>query len=167
MVVSQETLDQYSGSLDPLPASKDPATADFIHSTLFGHPLAGSNPEDELCGQCVSVRNCLGRAGKLAVGVVGSSNKYGPGKKYIIRLTDHGIHDTIRYSSSGKIATKNSPYRFIPQDLVHQAAVEGLEGSEGKYVKGEVYRRAFEYTTNKGTPSSPASKSVEKELLRH
>ena len=162
MVVSQETVAQYSGSLDPLPESKDPATADFIHSTLFGHPLAGSNPEDELCGQCVSVRNCLGRGGKLAVGVVCSSNKYGPGKKYIIRLTDHGVHDTVRYSNSRKIAVKNSPYRFIPQDLVHQAAVEGLEGSVGKYVEGEVYRRAVANATKRGPPSSTGSKTVDK-----
>ena len=118
MVVSQETVAQYSGSLDPLPESKDPATADFIHSTLFGHPLAGSNPEDELCGQGILVRNLLGRGGKLSVGTVVASNKFGKGKKYMIRITDHGTLDTLRYAS-GKIATKNSQYRFIPQDLVY------------------------------------------------
>ena len=143
MVVSQETLHQYLQSFDPLPSSTLQATVDFIHSALWGHPHAGSNPEDKLCGQGVIVRNLLGRGGKLSVGTVCASNKFGTGKKYIIRLTDHGTHDAVRYAS-GKIATKNSQYRFIPQDLVHQVAVEGLEGSEGKYVEGEVYRRAFE-----------------------
>ena len=118
MVVSQENLYQYLQSFDPLPSSTLPATVDFIHSTLWGNPHAGSNPGDKLCGQGVAVRNVTGRGGKLAVGTVYASKKFGSGKKYIIRLMDHGTHDAVRYAS-GKIATKNSQYRFIPQDLVH------------------------------------------------
>ena len=81
MVVSQETVAQYSGSLDPLPESKDPATADFIHSTLWGHPRAGSNPEDKLCGQCVLMRRLYRRHENLATGVNVASNIFGKGKK--------------------------------------------------------------------------------------
>ena len=158
MVVSQEILLKYRDCLTPWPESTETETIGFIHSILWGNPIAGSNVEDELCGQFVSVKNVYGRGGKLAVGIVCASNKYGPGKKYIIRLTDHEIHETLRYSSE-KVALKNSPYRFMPPDLGYQVAVEGLEGSEGKYVEGDAYCRALAHTTNKGTPSLPASKS--------
>ena len=162
MVVSQEDLREYSQSLDPLPSSKVQAIADFIYSTLWGHPRAGGNPEDKLCGQCVSVRNAHGRGGDLAAGVVCSANSFGSGKRYVIRLTDHGTDECVRYAS-GKIATKQSQYRFIPQSLLYKIAVEGLEGSEGNYVDGDVHRRAVAHTTRKGTPSSPASISADKE----
>ena len=47
--------------------------------------------------------------------------------------------------------SKNSPYRFIPQDLAFKVAHEGLEGSSGKYVESETHQKAVIITTSNGT----------------